>query len=209
MASQLQISPALIKALPQFLADCRDVMPSEDFHRELRRVLLDDPTLTLRHVADILGVSRQRVGKMVDPLGRPSCATPSRPAPCKQEASRNLAQLIERVQMGQSAEQACRELGISLHQAYHLGFRKKKVNPSHGTAARSFLGCDCWRCRRASGQVTRRRQMSPQRLTQTLDWIAWRDPDHPKEGLTQVRIGELAGVDQPAVSRLVRKLENS
>ena len=130
----------------------RATLPPEEFRAQLRQTMLDDPSLTLRKVAEALGVTRQRVGLMVGPLGRPTCAYPGpRPSPRRDEALKRLLELELRVQAGESAEQAARDLGISVSAVWHLGFRSRDVRRAHGTMERSREGCNCWRCRRASG----------------------------------------------------------
>ena len=118
-----------------------------------------------------------------------------------------MAALVRRVKRGEPAEQAAAALGISLSQAMKLGFRVKHARPAHGTVERAAAGCTCRRCRRAAGAVRARGpRLDEARRLDTLDWLAWVDPD-TSEGLSQAAIGKLAGVRQSAVSRIARAQE--
>ena len=65
-------------------------------------------------------------------------------------------------------------------------------------------GCNCWRCRRAIGvTISRGPRADSAMVAQTLDWLAWTDPDSGFP-LTQAVIGDLVGIGQPVVSRLAR-----
>ena len=188
--------------------------------------MLDRPDLTLRSVADSLGLTRQRVSAMVGPLGRPNCATnPNRSSPVRDQTQKHLKELAKRVAKGQPAAQAARDLGISLNAAWKLGFRVKLIRPPHGTAARATSAitstststststrCNCRRCRRAIG-VTRsyHKTSSAQQIArqvQILDWLAWTDPDDGSH-LTQDQIGRLVGTRQCVVSRIARAAAGS
>jgi hypothetical protein len=61
------------------LPTARDLLSIQDFRLRLRRTLLDCPTLTLKQVAQALGVTRQYVGALVGSLGRPTCARHDKP----------------------------------------------------------------------------------------------------------------------------------
>ena len=193
------------------LLQARSTTPPAQFQRQLRQIMLDRPDLTLRSVADSLGLTRQRVSAMVGPLGRPNCATrPNRPAPMRVAAQQRLKEFTKRVAKGQLVAQAAAALGISPNAAWKLGFRARTIRPPHGTAARAALNCNCWRCRRAAG-VTRsyHKTSSAQqtaRQAQIVDWLAWTDPDDGSH-LTQDQIGRLAGVRQCVVSRVKRAME--
>src|ERR1019366_8514934 len=104
----------------------RDLLSTQDFRLRLRKTLLDRPTLTLAMVAQALGVTRQYVGALVGPLGRPTCARHDKPGPKRDQARRKMIELVTKVRAGESAEAAARVLGISLPAAAKLGFRTKK-----------------------------------------------------------------------------------
>lgn len=198
---------------PLSLSQVRDALPPANFRSRLRKYLIDHPNLTLNQVASIIGVSRQRVSFLVGPLGRPNCARPGpRQAPKLEQAQRQLKQLEARVRSGESASAAVAELGISLSQAARAGFRVKSVRPSHGMPERAAGGdawapCGCWRCRRAAGIARPRgRRADGCMRAEILDWLAWCDPD-TGEKLSQMRVGELSGVGQSAVSRVARAAE--
>jgi len=141
---------------------------------------------------------------MVGRLGRPTCATPNRPALKRDAAQAKLWDLVERVQNGEPAMRAEAQLGISAAMAWKLGFRTKAVRHPHGTQARLTAGCRCWRCRQAGGiSLPRGPRTGPARKAAVLDWLAYRDPD-TGEALLQVEVARLSGVAQGAVSRIVR-----
>jgi hypothetical protein len=200
-------TPVSIPAYPRplSLSDARAALPPEEFRQRLRQHLLDHPDLTLRDVARELGVTRQRAGALVGRLDRPTCAQPGpRPAPKREQAARGLAELAERVRVGDSAEQAARELDLSLPAAMKLGFRTKAVRPPHGTQARVEAGCPCWRCRRAAGvALPRGPRASAEQRAAVENWLAWVDPETGR-GLSQTEIGRLVGIGQGAVSRIAR-----
>ena len=129
----------------------RAAMPPVQFHQSLRKVMLDHPALTLQQVATALDLTRSRVGKMVGALDRPAGL---KSAPKQGTAAERLAELSAKVQAGEPTTKACVELGIASRTAYHLGFRVKAIRPPHGSEAKWRTGCQCWRCRKASG-VTR------------------------------------------------------
>ena len=195
------------------LLQARSTTPPAQFQRQLRQIMLDRPDLTLRSVADSLGLTRQRVSAMVGPLGRPNCATnPNRSSPVRDQTQKHLKELTKRVAKGQPAAQAAAALGISPNAAWKMGFRARTIRPSHGTAARAELKCNCWRCRRAIG-VTRsyHKTSSAQQIArqvQILDWLAWTDPDDGSH-LTQEQIGRLVGTRQCVVSRVKRATEEA
>lgn len=187
------------------ISEARIQLSPQDFRLALRRTLLNNPSVKLKHVAAQLGVSRQCVNQIVGKLNRPSCAHPDRPAPRKEEAKQKLPQLIQKVKAGEPAERAAIELGISLAQAHRLGFRSRAIRSPHGTVQRSSEGCNCWRCRHAAGiALPRGPRTGPAKRAQILDWLAWQDPD-TNQPLTQTTIGKLAGVAQTAVSRIYRQ----
>jgi ParB-like chromosome segregation protein Spo0J len=134
------------------LAQARVDLPPAEFRLRLRRHLLDYPGLTLAQVAKTLGVTRQRVGALTGPLGRPTCAEPGpRPAPQRDLARAALPRLRAMVRAGEPAELAAASLGVSLGQAMRLGFKVRDVRPPHG---KGRVGCGCWRCRRAGRVAT-------------------------------------------------------
>jgi predicted transcriptional regulator len=187
------------------IPEARIQLSPQDFRAALRRTLLNNPSVKLKHVAAQLGVSRQCVNQIVGKLNRPNCAHPDRPAPRKEEAKKLLPQLIQKVKAGEPAERAAAELGISLAQAHRLGFRSRATRPPHGTIQRSSEGCNCWRCRKAQGIALPRGPLTgTAKRAQILDWLAWADPD-TNQPLTQAAIGKLAGVAQTAVSRIYRQ----
>lgn len=195
------------KTLLLTLSDARVNMSPAEFRERLRGHMVANPTLTLRSVAQALGVTRQCVSQMVGRLDRPSCAHPDRPAPRKDAARHALPQLVKRVKSGEPAEKAAAALGISLPQAIRLGFRSKVARPPHGTQSRIDSGCNCWRCRKSGGiALPRGPKSGPIRQAAVLDWLAWSDPDEGTK-LTQTVIGKLAGVAQGAVSRIFRAQE--
>ena len=196
---------------PISLAQARVDLPPEEFRRRLRAHLEAHPGLTLAQVGRELHVTRQCVSHIVGRLNRPNCtALPGRrPAPKREAAKQRMAELKQRVAQGETAESAAFALQISLNQARVLGFKVYGVRSAHGTAARVQAGCDCWRCRKASGAALPRGPRSGAiRRAQVEDWLAYRDPD-TNEALTQARIGKLVGVAQPRVSRIARAVENS
>lgn len=189
---------------PLTIPEARARLSPVEFRATLRRTLIEHPHLTLKTVANTLGVTRQRVNLMVGALGRPSCARPNKPAPRKEQARAKLAELKARVQAGETAEQAAAALGISLNQAMQLGFRVKEIRPPHGSNKRTE--CRCWRCRHAGGiALPRGPRTGAAKKEAVLDWLAWADPD-TGDGLRQVTIGRLAGVAQPVVSRIARQV---
>jgi predicted XRE-type DNA-binding protein len=200
-------TPVSVPACPRplSLSDARAALPPEEFRQRLRQHLLDHPDLTLRDVAQELGVTRQRVGLMVGKLDRPTCAEVGpRPAPKREAASKRMAELQTRVARGESAERAAASLGISLAAATKLGFSAKAVRPPHGTQARVEAGCPCWRCRRAAGvALPRGPRASAEQRAAVENWLAWVDPETGR-GLSQTEIGRLVGIGQGAVSRIAR-----
>jgi hypothetical protein len=183
------------------LATARDLLTPADFRLRLRRTLLSNPSLTLKQVAQALGVTRQCVGTIVGRLDRPT----GKPAIKREQAKAKLAELRARVAAGESAEHAAKELGISLGQAMTLGFRARGVKPAHGSSNRA--ACRCWRCRRANGiAIPRGPRMRPEQVTTALDLLAYVDPDSG-EGLSQRRIGEMVGAGQAAISRIARSAQ--
>jgi hypothetical protein len=183
------------------LVTARDLLSPADFRLRLRRTLLSNPSLTLKQVAQALGVTRQCVGAIVGKLNRPT----GKPAIKREQARSKLTELRTRVAAGESAEHAAKELGISLGQAMTLGFRAHGIKPAHGSGNRA--ACRCWRCRRAAGiAVPRGPRLSDVHKAQVLDLLAWRDPDSG-EGLSQRRIGEMVGAGQAAISRIARAAE--
>ena len=196
---------------PRSLDAARVALPPQEFRSLLRQHLLAHPNVTLQQIAFALGVSRQRVHLLVGALHRPTCAHPGpHPAPKTEQARTHMAELVEKVRAGEPAEQAAKDLGISLTQATKLGFRVKKFRPAHGTRLRAAGDegrppCNCWRCRRALGVALPRGPKSgPVKKAKVLDWLAYRDPD-TGEGLKQAEIGRLSGVGQGAVSRIARE----
>jgi predicted XRE-type DNA-binding protein len=187
------------------LQSARSLLPANDFRHRLRHTLLSNPTITLRQVAQALGVTRQRAGSLVGRLNRPTCAEPGpRPAPQRDRAASRLEELKIRVQAGEPAARAARELGISLPVAMHLGFRAKAIRPPHGTWDRAKTNCNCWRCRVVSGLATPRGpRTSAAQKAAVEDWLAYTDPDDNK-GLSQAKVAGLVGVGQAAVSRIAR-----
>ena len=190
------------------LSQARDFLPPEEFRVHLRRHLESNPSITLAQVGKELKLTRQRVGSIVGLLGRPNCASPDYPrsAPEKEKARLALPELRRRVQGGESAKSAAKAIGISLVQAFRLGFRSLEIRPMHGSQARLKAGCGCCRCRRAAGIAVprgpriREDSMAWQRA---VDWLAWRSPD-TGEGLTQQVVGKLSGISQMSVSRIAR-----
>ena len=206
-------SPALHLA---DLEPARLTLYPPEFRAHLRHYLLEHPHITLRRVADQLGVSRQKVGWLAGRLYRPSCCLPGpRPAPERAKAEACLAKLRARVAVGESASAVAKELGFSLSAAAALGFRAKAVKPLHGTWERARgkigvdgdvvqLGCNCWRCRMVAGlAVPRGPRITAAQKEQITDWLAWTDPDDGR-GLSQAVIGRLVGVGQMAVSRVAQ-----
>ena len=163
--------------------------------------MLDNSQVTLRHVANALGVSRQCVAVMVGPLGRPTCAEPGpRPAPKREATRRGLAEMRRRVAAGESANAVARALGISTNTAWHLGFRAKEHFHPHGSQETLTAGCNCWRCRRAAGlALSRGPRVNAAQKAEVLDWLAWTDPEDGSR-LSQAKIGLLVGVGQGTVS---------
>ena len=196
-----QPTPNAPRLIP--LAEARAQLSPHDFRIKLRHAMLANPHLTLKKVATSLHISRQRVGLIVGRLNRPNCASnpAPRPAPKTEQAKQRMAELTQRVAQGESAEAAAAALGISLGQAYALGFRARGIKPAHGGGRKD---CFCWRCKKAQGLVTPRGPRSGSvRREAVLDWLAWVDPDS-NENLTQARIARLVGVAQPMVSRIAR-----
>jgi len=198
------------------LEPARLALSPPEFRAHLRRYLLEHPHVTLRRVADVLGVSRQKVGWMAGRLRRPSCCLPGpRSAPERAKAEACLTELRARVAAGGSASKVAKELGFSLSAAAALGFRAKAVKPLHGTWERARekigvegeivqLGCNCWRCRMAVGlAVPRGPRITAAQKAEILGWLAWTDPDDGR-GLSQAVIGGLVGVGQMAVSRVAQ-----
>ena len=184
---------------------------SPAFRQNLRVFLLKNPHVTLAQVGRKLNLSRQRVSQLTGPLNRPNCVTSSRPAPKLEQARALLPTLTERVHTGEPASRAAQELGISIQQAYRLGFRvlDPRVRPAHGTQARLTHGCRCWRCRSAAGlSQPRGPRMSAAQQAEAIDLLAWRDPDMDTP-LTQAAIGKLVGIRQSAVSRIAKAIEDS
>ena len=194
------------------LEPARLTLSPPEFRAHLRHYLLEHPHVTLRRVADSLGVSRQKVGWMAGRLHRPSCCLPGpRSAPERAKAEARLAELRARVAAGESASAVAKELGFSLSAAAALGFRAKAVKPLHGTWERARGGgggesprppCNCWRCRMVAGlAVPRGPRTTAAQKEQITDWLAWTDPDDGR-GLSQTEIGRLVSVGQMAVSRV-------
>ena len=191
--------PSQILSVHSLLA-ARDLLSPADFRLRLRRTLLSDPSLTLKQVAQALGVTRQCVGAIVGKLNRPT----GKPAIKREQARSKLAELRIRVAAGESAEHAAKELGISLGQAMTLGFRARDIKPAHGGGRKD---CFCWRCRRAAGIATPRGpRMRSEQVSTALDLLAYVDPDSG-EGLSQRRIGEMVGAGQAAISRIARSAQ--
>ena len=192
-------------ALQSLIAE-RDALSPIGFRWRLREHLLTNPQITIQQVASSLGVTRQRVSWLVGPLGRPACCAPGpRSAPRREQAAARLADLRQRVAEGESADSAAKGLGISLAEAWRLGFRAKEARPVHGTWERAKVGCNCWKCRRVAGVAQPRSpRMTPSQIVGVHDWLAWSCPDSGV-GLSQVAIGKLAGVGQGAVSRAARQ----
>ena len=198
------------------LEPARLTLSPPEFRAHLRHYLLEHPHVTLRRVADSLGVSRQKVGWMAGRLHRPSCCLPGpRSAPERAKAEACLIELRARVAAGESASAVAKELGFSLSAAAALGFRAKAVKPLHGTWERARekigvdgevvqLGCSCWRCRMVAGlAVPRGPRITAAQKAQIIDWLVWVDPDDGR-GLSQAVIGGLVGVGQMAVSRVAQ-----
>lgn len=187
---------------PFSISLARDTLEPEEFRTRLRKHLQDHPNLTLQQVATVLGLTRQRVSQFVGPLGRPSCAQPNRPAPKRDQAKQKLLELELRVQAGESASAAAKDLGLSINQVRSLGFRTKDLRPTHGKGRQD---CNCWRCRRSSGSILPRgSQIDPVRYVQILDLIAWVDPDDTSHTLTHAEISQLSGASRAVVSRIAR-----
>jgi hypothetical protein len=189
---------------PISIQQARVDLPPEQFRLRLRSHLLKNPGLTLAQVARELKASRQYVSQLVGKLNRPNCASPlfMRLAPKTEVARRRLPELTQLVSQGHSAEAAAAQLGISLGQAYKLGFRSRPLRPQpHGGERKD---CFCWRCRRAQG-IARPRgpRTGPATKAQVLDWLAYRDP-YDGEALSQATVGRLCGISQGAVSRIAR-----
>ena len=180
-----------------------DILPPADFRLRLRKTLLANPSLTLRQVAQILGITKQRVSAMVGRLNRPTCARLDKPAPRRDEARAKMAELKKRVAAGESAERVAQEFGISLAQAYKLGFRSKSEKPMHGGGRKD---CRCWRCRKASGIAVPRARLGVAQKAAVLDLLAYNDP-YTGEGLTQKQIAGLLGTNQNTVSRISRSAQ--
>lgn len=179
------------------LLTARDLLSPADFRLRLRKTLLANPSLTLLQVARELKVTRQCVGAIVGRLNRPT----GKPAIKREQAKSKMAELRTRVAAGESAEHAAKELGVSLGQAYVLGFRSRETKPAHGGGRKD---CFCWRCKKAQGlAVPRGPRMRPEQVNTALDLLAYVDPDSG-EGLSQRRIGELVGAGQVAISRIAR-----
>ena len=198
------------------LEPARLTLSPPEFRAHLRHYLLEHPHVTLRRVADSLGVSRQKVGWLAGRLHRPSCCLPGpRSAPERAKAEACLTELRARVAAGESASAVAKELGFSLSAAAALGFRAKDVKPLHGTWERARekigadgevvqLGCNCWRCRMVAGlAVPRGPRITAAQKAEVLDWFVWVDPDDGR-GLSQTEIGRLVGVGQMAVSRVAQ-----
>jgi hypothetical protein len=118
------------------LEPARLTLSPPEFRAHLRHYLLEHPHVTLRRVADSLGVSRQKVGWMAGRLHRPSCCLPGpRSAPERAKAEACLIELRARVAAGESASAVAKELGFSLSAAAALGFRAKAVKPLHDLGA--------------------------------------------------------------------------
>ena len=191
--------------VPLSLAQARVDLPPEEFRTRLRSHLLNHPNITLQQVATQLGLKRQRVFQIVGKLNRPNASSPlfMHLAPKAEHARLKLDELKQYVARGESAERAAQKLGISLVQAYKLGFRSRAVHLAHGTATRAQYCC-CWRCRKAIHKVIPRgpKVNTPQRLA-IEDWLAWSDPQDNSR-LTQQEIAQLVGISQAAVSRISR-----
>lgn len=203
--AQTLLLPAHPHPIP--IDQARRTLPPAEFRRQLRQAMFETPAVTLSHVAQTLGVTRQYVGALVGKLNRPNCAHPGpRPAPKRDAARRALAELKRRVVADEPTEKVAKDLGVSLAAAAKLGFRVHAIRPAHG---KGRMGCNCWRCRRASGTaLSRGRRANSSQRAEALDWLAYRDPD-TDEALTQAVVGELSGVGQPTVSRLARAREVS
>lgn len=204
MSSQSPSLTPFIVPNPPGPAFWRATLSPEAFRARLRRHMLDHPSLTLAQVAEELGRTRQRISSFVGKLNRSNCAQPGpRLSPKRDEAARRMLELELRVQNGESAESAAKELGISLNQAAQLGFKSRAIrSPAHGSGNRR--GCNCWRCRKAKGIVLPRGPKTPVGKTAAiLDWCAWRDPDDGR-ALTQQEVARLCGVVQPVVSRIAK-----
>jgi predicted XRE-type DNA-binding protein len=202
MSAQTLLLPAHPHPIP--LIQARETLPTAEFRIRLRESLLATPQVTLVQVANQLGVSRQAVNQLVGKLDRPTCAHPNRPAPKREAARARMKELERRVAAGELAKTVAAELGISMNAALRLGFRAKSIRPAHGHGRKD---CNCWRCRRAVGVTKLRgRRANERELAETLDWLAWTDPDDDT-ALTQARISELTGVWQSMVSRIARASE--
>lgn len=183
---------------PFSISLARDTLEPEEFRTRLRKHMQDHPEITLQQIATVLGLTRQRISQFVGPLGRQNCAQPNRPAPKRDRAKQKLLELELRVQAGQSASAAAKDMGLSINQVRSLGFRTKDLRPAHGKGRQD---CNCWRCKRASGAILPRgSQIDP---AQVLDWCAWVDPDDGR-ALTRQEVARLCGVVQPAVSRIAK-----
>jgi DNA-binding CsgD family transcriptional regulator len=154
----------------------------------------------LAQVARQLDISRQAVHQITGKLNRPNAASPLffRTAPKTEQARQKLLELNSMVARGDSAERAAVKLGISINQAYVLGFKSKDARTPHG---QNRTGCNCARCRKAHGLAIPRNRVNPTIQSQILDWCAWSEP-FTGEGLAQGEIARLAGVSQMTVSRI-------
>jgi predicted transcriptional regulator len=197
--------PFTIPAYPKPLSisQARASLPPEEFRTRLRSHLKSNPNITLAQVAQQLGVTRQCVSQLVGKLNRPDVASPlfMRLSPKTEEARRKLTQLTTLVAQGLSAERAAAKLGISLNQAYCLGFKAKVCRVPHGDKRKE---CSCFRCRRVKGLVktSRIRLTAVQRL-EVEDWLSWSDPQDGSR-LSHEVIARLVGVAQRPVSWIAR-----
>lgn len=201
LAEQAALTHLLTK-----IKSARQAMPPAEFRENLRTLLLNNPTLGLNQVASALNISKQRVHLLVGRLNRPTCARPNRPAPRTEQARRLLPELKKRVAMGETAESAAQELGVSLNQARQIGFLVHDIRPPHGTPERAKR-CHCHRCRKALGVVLQRGPKSgPAKRAEILDWLAWSDPE-TGEGLRQTQIARLCRIGQGSVSRIAKRAQ--
>ena len=187
---------------PLSISQARQDLPPEEFRQRLRSHLKSNPGLTLAQIGRQLNISRQAVHQITGRLSRPNCTSPlfMPLAPKTEEAKRRLPELKRLVAQGMSAERASGQLGISLFQAYQLGFRSKAVRLPHGKRQ----DCGCWRCRRSVGAaLSRRPKVDALQRMAIEDWLAWSDPQDGSR-LTQAEIAKLVGISQGAVSRILR-----
>ena len=125
---------------------------------EMARLYVEE-RLSYAQIAERYGITRQRVGHLLKPLGLARDLTPQR----REDREKELRKASERIEKGKAtASQEAERLGYAnvtsfRSQLARLGLKPHypRPTPKHGTVARYRSGCHCWRCRNANAEVVR------------------------------------------------------